>query len=887
MPLSEYAGLRDEEFLPPETARHFRENDERVLAEGKSLQTIELLRQAGGIEHHYLVSKFPVPGPDGRAAYVAGIALDITERVRAEEVLRFSEARFRALHDANPAMILTIDAGGTIISTNPACTDHLGYTADELEGQPILKIFHEDDRPAMAEQLQMCKQNPDQVYRCQFRKIRKDGGLLWVEELARAVYDLSGALNVLVVCQDFTERKRAEEALQKSEKKFTKIFHEVPALIAISTLKEERFVDVNDATLCTLGYRRDEMIGRTPLELNLWENLADRAAIVQALEEKGSARNIEVRLRAKNGHTLVGLFSADYIEFNGDRYMLSLVRDITDRKRAEEELRKSEQKFAKVFHEVPALVCISTLKEGRFIDVNETMLRMLGYRRDEMIGHTSLELNLWEDLSDRTAILQTLEEKGSAKNIEARFRGKSGQTFVGLFSAEYIDLDDERYMLSLVKDLTLKRQAQEEIERLNTQLAARADELEAANRLLADDLETMKILQKLGMLFLQEENLEQVLSQVLDAAIAISGADFGNIQIMDPESSCLQIAVQRGFPQWWLDFWNSVVKGKGVCGTALGSGERVIVEDIEQSPVFAGTDALEIQRKAGVRAVQSTPLVSRAGTLLGMFSTHYKTPHRPTDRELRLLDLLARHAADFIEEAQLREMLEARALELESANRELEAFNYSVAHDLRRPLTTINGYCQMILDMCGNELGEQCMEYLRETYDSTLRMNQLIGTLLNFSRLAHVELHREPFDLSALAHEIAAELEKAEPARRVSFRIAEGIQVDGDAKLVRVVLDNLLGNAWKYTAMREEAVIEFGMVDFDGKPACFVRDNGSGFAMVDAERLFIPFERLPGSGEFKGHGIGLATVERIILRHGGRIWAEGEPGKGATFYFTL
>jgi signal transduction histidine kinase len=166
-------------------------------------------------------------------------------------------------------------------------------------------------------------------------------------------------------------------------------------------------------------------------------------------------------------------------------------------------------------------------------------------------------------------------------------------------------------------------------------------------------------------------------------------------------------------------------------------------------------------------------------------------------------------------------------------------------------------------------------------------MNQLIDTLLNFSRLAHAELHREPFDLSAMAHEIAAELEQAEPARRVTFRIAEGIPVDGDAKLVRVVMENLLGNAWKYTGAREEAVIEFGMADFDGKPAFFVRDNGPGFTMADAEKLFIPFQRLPGSDEFKGHGIGLATVERIIRRHGGRVWAEGEPGKGATFYFTL
>ena len=356
---------------------------------------------------------------------------------------------------------------------------------------------------------------------------------------------------------------KAEEALRKSEKKFTRIFNSVPALVGISTLEEGRFVDVNDATMQLLGYRRDELIGRTALELNLWEDLSDRAKVLQALAENGSARNIEVRLRGKSGQRLVGLFSAEYIDLDSDRYMLSLIRDITERKRAEEALQKSERKFAKVFHEAPALLAISTLKEGRYVDANDTTLRTLGYRREEMIGRSALELNLWEDLSERAAIVQTLEEKGSVKNVEVRLRGKSGQSLFGLFSAEYIELNGDRYMLSLVEDITLKKQAQEQVERLNTDLSALAAELVEANKVLADDLEAMEILQKISMLFLHEESLEQILSQVLDAAIAISDADFGNIQIMNPKTSCLQITVQQGFPQWWLDFWNNVSRREG------------------------------------------------------------------------------------------------------------------------------------------------------------------------------------------------------------------------------------------------------------------------------------------------------------------------------------
>ncbi len=189
--------------------------------------------------------------------------------------------------------------------------------------------------------------------------------------------------------------------------------------------------------------------------------------------------------------------------------------------------------------------------------------------------------------------------------------------------------------------------------------------------------------------------------------------------------------------------------------------------------------------------------------------------------------------------------------------------------------------------MCGERLDEACRGYLREAYDGTLRMNRLIDSLLNFSQLAHVELCRESVDLSSLAHEVAAELQLSEPERRVTFRIAEVAMVNGDANLLRIVLDNLLGNAWKYTGMRDEAVIEFGATQVDGRPAWFVRDNGAGFAMADAAKLFTPFQRLAGAQEFKGFGIGLATVARIIERHGGRIWAEGEPDNGATFSFTL
>lgn len=228
----------------------------------------------------------------------------------------------------------------------------------------------------------------------------------------------------------------------------------------------------------------------------------------------------------------------------------------------------------------------------------------------------------------------------------------------------------------------------------------------------------------------------------------------------------------------------------------------------------------------------------------------------------------------------------AQTRELEAANAELEAFNYSVSHDLRKPLSVINGYCQVIWELFGDKLDERCRGYITEMYEGSLRMNRLIDTLLNFSRTMSVEMHPEMVDLSGMAKMVAAGLEMAEPERRVVFRIAEGVTAGGDASLLQIVLDNLIGNAWKYTAKQEETVITFGVTEVDGAPAYYVRDNGPGFDIADTEELFIPFRRLPGT-DAEGHGIGLATVKRIIQRHGGKVWAEGKPGKGATFYFTL
>jgi signal transduction histidine kinase len=238
--------------------------------------------------------------------------------------------------------------------------------------------------------------------------------------------------------------------------------------------------------------------------------------------------------------------------------------------------------------------------------------------------------------------------------------------------------------------------------------------------------------------------------------------------------------------------------------------------------------------------------------------------------------------------ARIKMLLNVKLLndKLEAANIELEAFNYSVSHDLRKPLTLMNGYIYLLKDNFHDIIDEESKAYIQKIEESAMRMNQLIDTLLNFSLVAQVEIHREKFDLSNIAHKVSLGLKDSAPERQISFKIAGGITADGDADLCRVVLDNLMGNAWKYYGNQSELVIEFGVTDVENIRAFFVKDNGQGFEMALADKLFTPFQRLPGTN-VAGHGIGLATVERIIRRHGGRVWAESEPTKGATFFFTL
>jgi light-regulated signal transduction histidine kinase (bacteriophytochrome) len=236
--------------------------------------------------------------------------------------------------------------------------------------------------------------------------------------------------------------------------------------------------------------------------------------------------------------------------------------------------------------------------------------------------------------------------------------------------------------------------------------------------------------------------------------------------------------------------------------------------------------------------------------------------------------------------AELEHRVHERTAQLEALNQELEAFAYSVSHDLRAPLRAVRGFSEVLLERYAKQLDADGQEYLHRACEGSKRMGRLIDDLLKLSRVGRSELHWGPINLSAAAELVVAELRKADPLRAVEVVIQPNLQAQGDEHLLRLLLDNLLGNAWKFTSRRSDARIEFGFTATP-EPAFFVRDNGVGFDPAHAAKLFGVFQRLHSADEFPGTGIGLATVQRIVRRHRGRVWATGVVNEGAVFYFSL
>ena len=399
----------------------------------------------------------------------------------------------------------------------------------------------------------------------------------------------------------------------------------------------------------------------------------------------------------------------------------------------------------------------------------------------------------------------------------------------------------------------------------------------AASGLPGATLRLVEVVQELSL----ARDLPTVMAIVRHAARELTGAD-GATFVLREGDQCHYAEEDAIAPLW---------KGKRfpmsacISGWAMLNRQAAAIEDIYADPRIPA----DAYRPTFVKSLAMVPIRTKAP--IGAIGNYWAARHAPTGEELSLLQALADSTSIAMENIELYQNLERRVADrtaqLETANKELESFSYSVSHDLRAPLRAIGGFAGLLLERASEGLDPKSKEYLGHIVASTENMHHLIEDLLKLAGVTRAPLRNERVDLSHLAEAAMARLRDADPGRRAHVDIARGLHAQGDPSLLRAALENLLGNAWKYTSKRPEARIAFGMEAHGDEQAFFVRDNGAGFDMAYAGRLFGAFQRLHADRDFPGTGVGLATVQRILHRHGGRIWAESEVDKGAAFYFTL
>jgi signal transduction histidine kinase/DNA-binding NarL/FixJ family response regulator len=373
--------------------------------------------------------------------------------------------------------------------------------------------------------------------------------------------------------------------------------------------------------------------------------------------------------------------------------------------------------------------------------------------------------------------------------------------------------------------------------------------------------------------------LEDVMTIVRRAARELVGADGASFILREGE--LCHYADEDAIGPLWRG--QKFPMSACISGWAMLNRESAVIEDIYTDPRIP----LDAYQPTFVKSLVMVPI--RKADPIGAIGTYWARAHRASEQEVVVLQALADSTSVSLENvslyAALQQRISERTAELESANKELESFSYSVSHDLRAPLRSIDGFSRLLLDSAPT-LDANGRESLDRIRNATQRMGVLIDDLLSLSRVGRAPMDLQDIDLIALANEVIATFKAAAPERQVDWKTAKNVNVRGDLNLLRIALNRLLSNAWKFTSKRDQAQIEFG-VKSGAEPIYFIRDNGVGFDMAYADKLFGAFQRLHGQSEFPGTGVGLAVAARIIHRHGGKIWAEAAVNSGATFYFSL
>lgn len=503
--------------------------------------------------------------------------------------------------------------------------------------------------------------------------------------------------------------------------------------------------------------------------------------------------------------------------------------DVTSQRATEAELRRSADQFAGMFNLAPNALAIVHDRDGRLLAVNDAWTRLYGWRRAEVLGRTALQLGLWVNPSEREALIATLKRDRRQAPMINHLRARDGREHICLTSAESIDWHGDPAMLVSHQDIT---------------------ELESVRREA----------QASGERF-------QKLFDLSPTPIVVSAA--ADARYLAMNEAWLQL---HGFSRREVEGRNALALGVWV---QKGDRERII-EMLERGVEVRGLP-MRFRKKSGETydALYSATLGDWMGERALIATPLDVTAlHRATDEIRRLNETLE-------------ERVSQRTAELEQSNRELESFSYSVSHDLRAPLRAMSAFSALLAQRPSVMADGEAMGYAGRVSNAASRMGKVVDALLQFSRLSRQPISMRPVALGTEVEAIVAELGQAHPGRRVRWVTGPLPTVRGDPALLRLVLQNLVENAVKYTARRDEAVIEIDAARANGEVVVRVKDNGVGFDMQYADKLFGVFERLHADDEFEGTGIGLANARRIVQRHGGRIWCTSAPGEGAAFYFAL
>ncbi len=571
-------------------------------------------------------------------------------------------------------------------------------------------------------------------------------------------------------------------------------------------------------------------------------------------------------------------------------------RNILERER-QMTLAESEAKYRLLLEQAADGIFMAD-PQGNYVLVNSKGCQMLGYRLDEMV-----QLNVRDTISaeDLAAAPPHLDELRAGKMItsERRMRRKDGTVFPVEISASRLA---DGQLQAIVRDISERKQAEAALrqayDEIDQRIVERTTELAQANAELRAEISERK---RVEAAFAEIRRQQQALLDNIPDIAWLKDKDSRFIAANEPLARACGFEPGELIGKTDLDIWpwHLAEKYRADDQEVIRTGRRKSVEEPLEDAVYGKQIWLETIK---------TPIFNERGEVVGTSGIARDITARKQAEELlrqakeeletrvreRTAELQAEISERKLVEEKIRRLNEEleqrvaqRTAQLEAINKELETFSYSVSHDLRAPLRAIDGFSQALSEDYAAQLDEQGQDYLQRVRAATQRMGQLIDDILNLSRITRSEMRQQQVNLSLLVETIAQELRQTQPQREAEFVIAPNLIARGDPHLLQVALENLMGNAWKFTQKQAQATIEFGLTRQNDQPAYFIRDNGVGFDMAYAHKLFGPFQRLHTRNEFEGSGIGLATVQRIIQRHGGRIWVESAVGQGTTFYFTL